>query len=105
MTPDEMRAYATAVVEGGSVKKADVVAFMKAFLANTAPDPLESLNEKAVPSIAELTAVELDGRPLPQLYFEIEKTGSGIHVPREANRAYTRQEGYALLAMLTQALE
>lgn len=89
MNLKEMRAFAQTIVDGGPAKKAEVATFMKAFL-DANPDPMK---------------VEVDGMVLPKLYFEIEKTDTGIHVPREANQSYSKREGYALVAMLVEALK
>jgi hypothetical protein len=45
------------------------------------------------------------GNLLPTLPFEIERTETGIHVPREANRAYTKAEGAALALLIAKALK
>ncbi len=87
MTPAELKAFAQSVVDGGPVKKSEVVAFMKAYLEPQDP-----------------TKKEAEAALIP-LYFEIQKTGSGIHVPREANRSYTKAEATSLLAMIAKALE
>lgn len=97
MTPEDMQAYAKAVAEGGPVKKADVIAFMKAYIAqSTEQDPdLQA----GGPALTPAQTVSL----LPTLPFEVERTGSGIHLPREANRAYTKLEAAALVAAIADA--
>jgi hypothetical protein len=92
MTRDEMMKYAQSLIDGAPVKKAEVLAFMRAFA-----DPDLQAGGPAEPP--------LDLTNLPPLYFDIEKTDSGIHVPRDANRAYTKREGLSLLAKLAQALK
>lgn len=108
MTSEEMLTYAKSVAEGGAVKKADVVAFMKALVAQT---------EDAEAHNAEVAATEPDpdlqaGGPtidvedfLPKLPFEIDTTmNGGIHMPRESNRSYTKLEATALIYKIAQAI-
>lgn len=86
----EMRAFARLVADGGTFKKSEIVLFMKAFL-----DPDLHLQSGEPP---------LDEKALPALSFEIEKTDTGIHVPREVNRSYSTREGAALVAAIVRAL-
>lgn len=95
MNGKDMVALARRIAEGGTFKKSEVVAFMTAFLGMD-PDL-----QAGGPGMTKEETFKL----LPVLPFEIEKTGSGIHVPREANRAYTKAEGAALVAAIAKALE
>jgi len=110
MTGEEMLAYAKSVAEGGQVKKADVVAFMKALVAQTEdaeeevvtttevdPDIQAGGPSMAIPEVADL---------LPKLPFEIDTTmNGGIHMPRESNRSYTRPEAMALIYKIAAAIK
>lgn len=134
MTSEEMLAYAKSVAEGGQVKKADVVAFMKALVEQTEEAQAAAEDEddyrcsecrgtcehesncvSGQRKIAENLAVDPDlqaGGPtvqvevfLPNLPFEIETTmNGGIHMPRESNRSYTRLEATALIYKIAQAI-
>jgi hypothetical protein len=105
MPYDQMKELAERIASGGTFKKSEVVAFMKEFLGLEAPEaPAQDL----LPAVPDLP-IEAPKLPaaarLPTLWFDIEKTDSGIHVPREANRSYTKAEGAALIAKLAKALE
>jgi hypothetical protein len=109
MPYDQMKELAERIASGGTFKKSEVVAFMKEFLGLEAPEaPAQDLLP-AVPDLPIELPIEAPKLPaaarLPTLWFDIEKTDSGIHVPREANRSYTKAEGAALIAKLAKALE
>lgn len=87
MTRDEMDAYARQIVDGGGVKKNDVVAFMRAYLESI---PVET---------------GLVQGSLPDLYFEIEKTETGIHIPRDVNRSFSRREAFSLVNKILSVLK
>lgn len=101
MTSDEMLAYAKSIVDGGPVKKAEVQAFMKALLEQAAPaEPEPDLQAGSLGMTREQVL-----EALPVLPFEIERTDTGMHLPREANRYYTRREAAALVAAIGKALD
>lgn len=89
-----MKAFAQGLLDGGKYTRADIMKFMKAYV--------DVDIQAGGPG---LTQAEVTERYLPFLAFEIEKTDSGIHVPREVNRSYTKLEGAALLVKLAKALE
>lgn len=102
MTSDEMLAYARAVVDGGAVKKSDVVAFMKALLAQADAEPAPEPDLQA--GGPGMSLDEITQRYLPTLPFAVETTDVGIHIPRDANRFYTRLEALALVKLISDAL-
>ena len=108
MTTDEMKSYAEALVAGGPAKKAEVMAFMKAYLAAAAETPPQDRFREFAASVpplpTSLMATEA-AESLPQLPFEIARTDTGIHVPVAVNRFYTWREGMALVVKLAQALK
>lgn len=93
MTKEEMIKYAQGLLDGGPVKKAEVLAFMRDYL-----DPDLQAGGPA------MTAKEVDAY-LAVLPFEIEKTERGIHIPRDVNRFYDKSEAVALVRMIVKALE
>jgi hypothetical protein len=101
MTTDEMMAFAQSVLDGGKYTRADILKFFRAFVTPEVDWPTAMQSK--------LIAECVDGMPEqespPPLGFEIEKTDTGIHVPREANRSYSRREAAALIASINKALK
>lgn len=105
MTPEDLISYAKSVVDGGPVKKAEVVAFMKALLEQTDAAPEEPAADPDLQAGGPAMSLEEVAQTyLPVLGFEVEKTETGIHMPRESNRSYTKVEATALLKMIADAL-
>lgn len=83
MTSEQMIAMARDISAGKSYKKADVVEFMRAI-------------------VAQVEADEGADGPCPVV---IDRTPSGVHLPPNANRSYTFREARALGRALQRAAE
>lgn len=90
MTLDEALSWAKSIMTGGPVKKAEVLSAVAVLMEHVRQPK---------------TDVEIDGMALPELAFEIDKTGSGIHLPREVNASFTKREALALVAKIMKALD
>lgn len=81
MTPEALRAFAQAVVDGGPVKKSEILTFMSAFLAL----PEATATTAAAPPLSSKTH-----GPSP---VRVERVGHGVyHIGGDAVRHYNQHE-------------